>query len=238
MLLVSIHYMWTLVAVMLLAGSFGGVINYFLTRTSDPENTTILRSITIGVGASFLVPLFLNMISSNLIDSIKGTNDVAGDNSKLLVLAGFCLIAAISSSAFIQTLSDRVLNEARAAKKQAEEAKAEAAQAKDDVAEVQASVDPIINKETEPEPAPEKFVDVPSTAGLSDKVKKILDAFARSTYIHRSLKGLGADTGIPEDELQSLLAELVSKGLVAKRESKTGPKWFMTQEGLNAAVSL
>jgi hypothetical protein len=231
--------MWTLVAVMLLAGSFGGVINYFLTRTSDPENTSILKSIIIGIGASFLVPLFLNMISSNLIESIKGTNDVPGDNSKLLVLAGFCLIAAISSSAFIQTLSDRVLNEARAAKKQAEEAKAEAAQAKDEVAEVQASVDPIINKETEPELAPEKVGDGATTEGLSDTEKKILDAFARSTYTHRSLKGLSTDTGIPEEELHSLLAALVEKGLIAaKRESKTGPKWFMTQRGLNAAVGL
>lgn len=239
MLLFSINYMWILLAVMVAAGSFGGLINYFLTRTSDPENTTVPRSVIIGIGASFLVPLFLNMISSNLIDSIKGSNEVPGDQSKLLVLAGFCLIAAISSSAFIQTLSDRVLNEAKAARKEAEEAKAEAAQAKDEVAEVQATVGPIVNKETEPEPATaERAADLAETGGTSDKEMRTLDAFARSKYTHRSLSGLSTDTGINEGELESVLAELVAKGLVGKRESKTGPKWFMTQRGLNAAVGL
>lgn len=238
MLLLSISYMWILIAVMLATGSFGGLINYFLTRTSDPEHSSIIKSVIVGIGASFLVPLFLNMISSNLIDSIKGTNEVAGDQSKLLVLAGFCLIAAISSSAFIQTLSDRVLNEARAARKEAEEAKADAAQAKDEVAEVQATVDPIINKETEPEPAVEGAARTGSANGLSDKEKSILNAFARSEYTHRSLRGLSKDTGIHEDDLANMLTDLMAKDLVRQRESITGPKWYMTPQGLYAAVGL
>jgi YLATT-like protein len=229
--------MWTLVVVMLAAGSFGGIINYYLSLKTDPENTTVRKSVIVGIGASFLVPLFLNMISSNLIDSIRGTNNQSGDNSKLLVFAGFCLVAAISSSAFIQTLSDRILKEAKAARKQAEEAKAEAVEAKVQVAEVQADVTPIINKTTEPEPAAERAAGAESARELSDEERKVLSEFARSRYSRRSLRGLSADTHIRADELETLLGGLLSKGLVDKDESINGIRWFMTPEGLNAAVS-
>ena len=223
---------------MLLAGCFGGIINYFLTLKSDPENTNVWKSLTVGVGASFLVPLFLNMISSNLIDSIKGVGGMPGDQTKLLVFAGFCLVAAISSTAFIRTLSDRILSEAKAARKEAGEAKLEAAQAKDEVLEVQATIDPIIDKETEPEPAPDKTLTLALTAEPSENERKILDAFAQSKYTHRSLRGLSKDTGIEAGEIERLLSNLASQGLVGKRESKNGIRWFITQKGLNASVSI
>jgi hypothetical protein len=227
--------MWTLLMVMLLAGCFGGIINYFLALKGDPENTNIWKSLTVGVGASFLVPLFLNMISSNLIDTIKGTGGSTGDQTKLLVFAGFCLVAAISSTAFIRTLSDRILSEAKAARKEAGEAKIEAAQAKDDVLEVQATIDPIVDKETEPEPAPDQNAALALSGGLSENERKILDAFARSKYTHRTLGGLSRDTGIEKEEIEILLQDLVSKGLVGKRESKNGLRWFITQKGLHIA---
>jgi hypothetical protein len=230
-------YMWTLIAVMLLSGSFGGLINFFLTIKNDPENASVLKSVTIGVGASFLVPLFLNMISSNLIDTIKGTNGAPADHSKILVFAGFCLIAAISSSAFIQTLSDRILNEAKAARKQAAEAKAEAVRATDQVAEVQATVEPIIDRQTEPEPVAEAVAIAASTEVVSEKERKILEAFARSRFTHRTVNGLSVDTGLGSRELESLLPELAARGFVDKLQGKTGPRWFITPEGLTAAVT-
>lgn len=59
-------------AVMLIAGVFGGIVNYFLTRKSDPEDNTPTKCIVMGLGASLLVPLFLNMISSDLLSTSKG----------------------------------------------------------------------------------------------------------------------------------------------------------------------
>jgi YLATT-like protein len=110
-----------LLLVMCLAGVLGGVINYCLTPKEEKQN--VWESIIIGVGASLMVPLFLNMISSNLLDVIRGQPPtVPGDTSKLLVFSGFCLVAAISSRAFIRTLSDRVLNEAKEAKQEARKA--------------------------------------------------------------------------------------------------------------------
>jgi hypothetical protein len=97
------------------AGLFGGIINYFLDQDNSESDlrsnqTTLLKSLIIGVGASFLVPLFLAIISSDLVELDKL------NQSKILVFFGFCLIAAISSKKFIVTISERVLKEAREAK--------------------------------------------------------------------------------------------------------------------------
>jgi hypothetical protein len=61
-------FLSTLISVLIAAGALGGVVNYFLNRKSDPEGSSIGKSITVGIGAAFLVPLFLNMISSNLTE--------------------------------------------------------------------------------------------------------------------------------------------------------------------------
>ena len=90
-------FLSTPISVMIAAGALGGVVNYFLNRKNDPEGSSIGKSITVGIGAALLVPLFLNMISSNLTEMIRGSSTTPADLSKILVFAGFCLIAAISS---------------------------------------------------------------------------------------------------------------------------------------------
>lgn len=88
----------------------------------------------IGVSAAFAVPVFLNMISSDLIAEITGNINDSKNLSKLLVLDGFCLLAAISSRAFLRSLSDKLLEQVKETKKQAKEAKETAAAAKQEVA--------------------------------------------------------------------------------------------------------
>jgi len=112
------------IGVMLLAGMYGGIINYFLEsdKTENRSSLTMGQMIVIGIGASFLVPLFLTLISSNLIN-LKQL-----EFSKVLVFFGFCLIAAISSRRFIMTISERILKEVREAKNEAARAKQAIAQ--------------------------------------------------------------------------------------------------------------
>jgi hypothetical protein len=110
---------WIELTIMLGAGVFGGVVNYYLAKPDEVPRPDLRRSVVVGIAASFLVPLFLNMISSDLMDQIRN-----GDASKAFVLVGFCLIAAISSAAFIRTLSDRVLDQAKKAAAAAERATA------------------------------------------------------------------------------------------------------------------
>ena len=105
-----------LIVVMIVAGIAGGTVNYAL--LSDGDRTgwgAWCRASGMGLAASFLMPLFLNTISSSLVPNILDAKGGAGD---ILFFAGFCLLAAISSRAFITTLSDKILREARDAKHQ------------------------------------------------------------------------------------------------------------------------
>ncbi|HEX8651375.1 MAG TPA: YEATS-associated helix-containing protein [Pyrinomonadaceae bacterium] len=119
------YFIALVIVVMLLAGGLGGLVNYYLGRLDNPDKANLKESIVIGMAASFLVPLFLQMISSNLLTN--GNNEPLN----LFILAGFCLIAAISSRAFISSLSAEVIRKAKEATQKAEQATNVAEQAKD-----------------------------------------------------------------------------------------------------------
>ena len=208
--------LWQIIGVILSAGAFGGLVNFYLSKSDDVPPPTKSRSIVVGLAASFLVPLFLNMISSNLIDVIKG-----GDTSKLLVLLGFCLVAAISSTAFIRTISDRVLTEAKQAKEAAREATAQ-------VAQVQEDIQPIVAKETEQDETT-NFAAASGTAPTGED--KLLRALAGGKWALRSQSGLAKETQLSSGDVARLLHDLGKRGLVDKRATKNGTRWFITDQG-------
>jgi hypothetical protein len=86
-----------LAALMALCGVLGGLVNYWGDATASAEPHPLLKRLAYGLAASFVVPLFLNMISSSLVA------DSRTDNLKLFVIVGFCIIAAISSRTFIES---------------------------------------------------------------------------------------------------------------------------------------
>jgi|GEM_PF-1737155 len=108
-----------IISIMVAGGWFGGYLNYlhnFDTREEDRKDKLAKKKyILLGIGAAFLVPAFLKMISSNLANS-QDLNDY-------LIFAGFCLIAAIFSRRFITTIGDRILEAAKQAEKTAQESK-------------------------------------------------------------------------------------------------------------------
>jgi hypothetical protein len=124
-----------LIGIIVLGGVAGGVANFLIGLDQPDPNggapptpavsswLRLWRSVFVGVVAAFLVPLLLNMVSSELL------KNAATDLLSRFVLLGFCLAAAISSTAFIRTMTDRVLNLAREAKADAAKAQAEAADA-------------------------------------------------------------------------------------------------------------
>lgn len=123
---------------MVAAGMLGGAVNFFMAdpppEKAAPANSTTEKSsgakplkwwqhLIIGVSAAFVVPVFLNMISSTLISEIKGYITDPGILSKLLVLDGFCLLAAISSRAFIRSMSDFLLQQVKEVREQVKQNK-------------------------------------------------------------------------------------------------------------------
>jgi hypothetical protein len=95
------------VAIMLVFGALGGWLNYLRERKEDSDNSSTNCSWTMhvlmGVIAAFLVPLFLKIIQSDLVNAIEL------DFANILVFIGFCLLASITSQRFINTLAERFL---------------------------------------------------------------------------------------------------------------------------------
>jgi DNA-binding MarR family transcriptional regulator len=181
----------------------------------------------LGVGASFLVPLFLNTISSSLLDDIRTKPDHLSTN--ILVFFGFCLVGAISSKTFIQTISKRILEEAREAKKAAKAASKKAS-------EIQSAVEPIIEKETEGESEKVAAEGVVALPNLSDQESKVLEALANGEKALRTRTSLAKQTGMTHDEVSQIVETLKEKNLVSRKEMRKANgaqihRWSITTKG-------
>lgn len=115
-----------IVAVMLAAGVFGGVVNVALSG-EEPTRRTWLWNIVAGVGAAFLTPLFLTTVSSTLLSNIVDT----GKPADWFTFVGFCLLSAIASRKFIQSLTDKVLSDLKDVKDAQRQVRAELGRADD-----------------------------------------------------------------------------------------------------------
>ena len=120
---------WPVLAIMVFSGVAGGVVNVALSPPEDRSNHASWGwGIIAGVGAAFLIPLFLRTVDSSLLSGLLSGKEKPED---YLVFTAFCLLAAISSKAFIQTLSDKVLREIRKTREEVKESRAEAQKAND-----------------------------------------------------------------------------------------------------------
>ncbi len=202
------HPYLLIVLIMAVGGLAGGGLNYALLKKDDPEKSA-WRSFLGGLVASFAVPVFLNMISSNLIDSIRGNSTIPADPAKLFILLGFCLVAAVSSKAFISTISDRILNETKATRKEVKQIKSE--------------VEPIVAKETEAEPGESKgklamFFTSTTRKNATDEEKAVLNALVRGNFTFRSITGLSTDVPLDRKRLSQVLKSMEREGWVRKVE--------------------
>lgn len=246
----------TITSVMLAAGAVGGLVNGFLADAPDAARLAWWKHVVIGITAAFMVPLFLAMISADLIDKIRGTADQAGNPVLLLNLAGFCLVASVSSRAFIGSLTERLMREVRDARAQADAASATAEQARQratdateaaltaqsdaetaqalaraQVAEEPASVD------TAEDPAPRQRSGPPSGAGLGTppalaQEKLVLLALTEGDVALRTVAGLAQDSRLDEATVLAVLGHLQQKAWALPLAGSDGrPRWFATAAG-------
>lgn len=198
-----------IIILMIGAGLLGGITNYFRIEQEKKDLFSFFKNVLMGISASLLIPLFLNMISSNLF------KESASDSLKLFILFGFCLIASLSSKAFIETISARLLNEMKETKKKLEDIKKAAGA--------------VIRKETEPEEteATSSFLKLHAFS-FGEDAKKVLNALGGGKYAWRTLRGIAQETGMPKENVLNSLNWLSSNRL-----AETGEKgrWALTLEG-------
>jgi hypothetical protein len=225
-------------SVMSVCGFAGGLINA-LRLGSDGMWFGWVARLGTGMAASFLIPLFLNTISSTLLSNyLEGQ----GKHVDLLVFAGFCLLAALSSEAFIRTLSDRVLlkkindatEEANAAKEQSERAKETSDAAVRVANENKLPAEDKAVLQTLKEPEAEALAAVADTAqALTNEEQAVLKAVFHPSFVLRTMRGVATGAQLGLATVEGALASLESKGLVLKVPAVKGEgyRWMLAPAG-------
>ncbi len=210
-------HIFILATVMLIAGVFGGLINFYQMNQDKNDPASLQRCIVIGVGASFLVPVILDLVNSELILEIQG------DPSRLLIYTGFCLIAAVASRLVIVNMSDRILREASTARAQSDAVHYELRVLQDELL-------PLIETETE-----QDLGDDNHAAELEQELdatsSKVLKTLGCGRYIFRSMSGLCREADTDESTMNKTLNVLVSRDLAGRISGKKGVRWYLTEKG-------
>ncbi|RZB36939.1 MAG: hypothetical protein SRB2_01739 [Desulfobacteraceae bacterium Eth-SRB2] len=88
----SNSFMFLILGIMIGSGILGGLVNFFLSENHKPPVwKALLGYCLLGIVAALIVPLFLNMISSNLL-SVAQKKPV-----NLFIFNGICLLFAVFS---------------------------------------------------------------------------------------------------------------------------------------------
>ena len=234
-----------LLLVLLFAGIIGGTTSFLVDILEDISKKSwiaFLKYNLLGLLSSLTVPLFLNTISSSLVeDAIDPTT--GSWPVKLLIILGFCLVAAFSSRKFIDSITNAVFRGIEDAKSAAQDAKQAAQEAIEAAKRIKATVSQ--GDEPDPqEPQPEERIrEMQATSpaqnkqyqidGLSENENAVITAMINSRYNARAESGIRRDTGLAADELSQCIASLIEKNLVAERSTAEGfTKFYLTSAAL------
>ena len=210
---------------MLIAGIAGGLTNFFHTRPKEEgENPWyglfvefhLWKCIVSGIVASFVVPLFLVTTKSDLLNQIEAS--ASSFSSDHLVLAGFCLLAAFSSRAFLDSLAKKALL-------LAEESK-ETSQANQKQIEVLEEVSGVESDDEETIASPKNL-----TTTLSSNESTVMKALLDPRWTFRSLSGLVKDSGLTNEQVRKTLDGLVRRRFANTSVRKIGCRWYATALG-------
>ena len=188
----SANYILLLVGIMILSGAFGGMTSAFLRKSDDqPFLMVFFKHIFIGIATAMIVPLILNVVSSDLLD--------AGQTKpmKLFTLSGLCIFFALFSTKLLESIFRERKPDERQRPPQ-----------------VQQSGDKGEKKqEARSAAAPQ---DTPEKTKLSENQLKILRALVEAEGSKLSLTDLLKASGIPQREFDEIIAMLIVRGLVAQ----------------------
>lgn len=214
-------YMLMVLLIMVAAGVLGGIANYFLSdRQGDGGRRDWGKFLTLGVIAALTVPLFLNMISSNLLEAAR-TRPV-----DFFVFAGFCLIYVVASRRVFENVAnklvgqmDQMRREMGQIKQQPEAPMAVPVAPREEptvvVAEAPAVIKPEVVRES-----------------LSYNDIEILRALAEDSYVYGNLVGLTDKTGLARDLVSTRLTVLKNFGIIETRiNDKNVLHWYVSPKG-------
>ncbi|MBV6474605.1 MAG: hypothetical protein MOGDAGHF_00082 [Rhodocyclaceae bacterium] len=232
---IDIHLI-LLLGIMVATGLLGGLANFFLNeRDTGTPWRTAGKHMVLGVVAALTVPLFLNMMSSHLLEATRLKS------SELFVFAGFCLLYVVVTRRFFENIAANLVRQVEQVRREVKHL-----QYSGERAPLPASALPPLRSEPEaaPEPAPASIVELPRNAVSFGDIE-LMRAVAEGNAIYGANTGLAAKTTLPKDQVAPRLAALKAMGLIeSKIDERNVVRWYLTPkgrsllDGINAAASL
>ena len=203
-------HMLLILTIMVIAGILGGAANYFLAdRQGEPGHRDWLKYPVLGVVAALTVPLFLNMISSTLLENAR-TKPV-----DFFAFAGFCLIYVVASRRLLENLAQRLIG-------QLDQVKREVGQLKQQRDEPAIALKAEGDKPAEPEPR----------EVLSYNDVEILRALAEESFVYGNLAAICERTGLARDFVSQRLTVMKTLGVIETRiNDKNVLHWGVSSRG-------
>ena len=183
--------------IMVISGILAGLTNYFFSENQKPRVLqTILGRCLLGIAAALTVPLFLNIISSNLLATAQ-KNPI-----NLLVFNGICLVFAFVLCRFKEIIFVKQSQKTEKDKK-------------DNTIVIPIKTD--YGFET----SQRDFLrDKTNRTGMSASELKILGSIADKKHAHASLVDLLKDPELINEKINETLSSLMAKGFVEQRLSQ------------------
>ncbi|MCJ7540968.1 MAG: hypothetical protein MUO88_15040 [Desulfobacterales bacterium] len=195
--------------IMVISGILAGLTNYFFSENQKPQVLqAILGRCLLGIAAALTVPLFLNIISSNLLATAQK------NPTNLLVFNGICLIFAFVLCRFKEII---FVKQSRKTEKDK----------KDNTIIIPIKTD--YGFETSQR---EFLRDKMNRTGMSASELKILGSIANKKHAHTSLVDLLKDPELINEKINETLSSLMAKGFVEQRLSQENRLFlYLTPKG-------
>ena len=210
-------HMLLILLIMVAAGILGGAANYFLAdRQGEPGRRDWLKYPVLGVVAALTVPLFLNMISSTLLEGAR-TKPV-----DFFAFAGFCLIYVVASRRLMENVAQRLLGQMDQVKREVVQLKQQKREetAAAAVAAAAARIEPVAAVEPDPREV------------LSYNDVEILRALAEESFVYGNLAAICDKTGLARDFVSQRLTVMKAMGVIETRiNDKNVLHWAVSARG-------
>jgi len=196
-------YAAVILLIIVLSGLMGGLASYYL---NESEQKSISKSFVLGVVASLIVPLFLNMISSNLLFEAQRQID------KIFIFAGFCLLASVFSRNFLENIYNKILQQ---------------------VGDIGKQVKTIEEASSEPDiPTGDISEESLKQKGITKIEFGLLNTLSSGKYAYRSISGLKKDSDSDRNSVDNAINTLLAKKLIESRlMGKNQMRYFISSEG-------
>ncbi len=208
-------HMLIVLTIMLASGLLGGVANYFLSdRQAESGRYDWIRYPILGVVAALTVPLFLNMMSSTLLEGAR-TKPL-----DLYVFSGFCLLYVVASRRMVENVVHRLLAQLDLVKR--------------DMQHIQQrqELPPVVIREEKTETSTFDTKTETPRESLSYNDIEIMRTLSEESYVYGSLAALCEKTRLARDLVSQRLIVLKAMGVIETRiNEKNVLHWLVSPRG-------